>query len=299
MGRLGIIVDAVYGQIVPYGGAFIVLLIISIAIRLYADFSGYMDIAAGICRILGIRLEENFRQPFFAKSIEEFWRRWHITLGTWFRDYLFYPILKNKNIREIGRRCKEKYGAYWGKVFPSVIALTIVWTATGLWHGAAWYRLVWGWMNLFIIAMSMVLAPLYGKIKRKLHIREERLGWQAFQMLRTFFLFGFMEMYSSSGSTMGALRLTFAMFHGSMRGENGELFKISGLESYDVVVLVVCVLLMLIVDMAKERQIDVWKYLSHKSFIIQCVALVGMIYAILILGDLGSDITKGFMYAQF
>lgn len=299
VGRFGLIADAVYGQELPYGGGFIPLLMISVSLRLYADFSGYMDIAAGICRMLGIRLTENFRQPFFAKSVEEIWRRWHITLGAWFRDYLFYPVLRNGKVQKIGGRCRDRFGAYWGKLVPGLIALAVVWTATGFWHGTAWYHLVWGWMNLFIIAGSMTLAPVYKKMRDVLHISSENRWWKVFQMFRTFCLFGFMEMYASSGSAAGAVRLTAAMFRGSIKGSDGVLLAIPGLEGYDVVILAVCAILMLAVDIMRERQIKIGKRLAGMPYAVRCVMYVGAVYGILILGDIGSDVSRGFMYAQF
>ena len=142
--RFGIVADNLYEQDSGYWGIHIIILMVFVTLQLYADFSGYMDIACGVSHIMGIRLEENFEQPFFAKSIEEFWRRWHITLGAWFRDYVFYAISMGKKVQALSRKLRQKLGNTLARMIPSYIALFFVWTATGLWHGAAWYYLIWG-----------------------------------------------------------------------------------------------------------------------------------------------------------
>ena len=296
--RFGIIADTIYDQQVPYSGFCIVLLMIAVTLRLYADFSGYMDIAAGICRILGIRLEENFRQPFFSRSIEEFWRRWHITLGAWFRDYLFYPVSMSKRVQGWGRKCREKFGASFGRMLPSYIALFLVWTATGLWHGATKGYLIWGWMNLVIIVTSMLMAPVYEKWKNGLHIQDDSRWWQGIQMLRTFLVFGYMEMFSCACSVRQALSLTLSMFRWKV-GEDVIQTLFAGMKVYDYVILLVGTAFMLIVDIVKEKQIELWGRINGMPTAVRYIGIVGVIYMILIFGDIGSDAAKGFMYAQF
>ena len=106
--------------------------------QLYMEFSGTMDVVMGSGELFGIQLPENFRQPFFSKSISEFWSRWHITLGTWFRDYIFYPLSMSKILKRPTSFTRRHFGNYYGPVLAGTIALFCVWFCNGLWHGAEW-----------------------------------------------------------------------------------------------------------------------------------------------------------------
>ena len=127
------------------------------AIQIYADFSGYMDIACGCSRMLGIRLAENFNCPYFASNIPDFWRRWHMTLGNWFRDYLFYPLLRSDWSTRLRKMFHSKY---LSEMAPTAIALAVVWLTTGLWHGASWGYVAWGVYFGFFIILNLLLEPL-------------------------------------------------------------------------------------------------------------------------------------------
>lgn len=153
------------------------------AIQLYADFSGYMDIACGCSQMLGIRLDENFNCPYFSKSVSEFWRRWHMSLSLWFKDYLFYPVLRSDWNSRVRKFFANKYLA---SVVPTSIALAIVWAATGLWHGASWGYVAWGvYYGVFMI-LGIVLAPVYDCFHTVFPRVTSSRSYAAFQMLRTF-----------------------------------------------------------------------------------------------------------------
>lgn len=297
--RFGLLADAIFARQEMQGGMYILVLMASLALQLYADFSGYMDIAAGVSQCLGVRLEENFRQPFYSRSMDEFWRRWHITLGAWFRDYLFYTVSMGKRTQSLARKWRGKLGNSFSRMLPSYIALFFVWTATGLWHGTAWNFLLWGWMNLFFIAAGIFLAPVYGKCREFFHIRENSRGWHLFQMARTFFLFGYMEMFSSASSAREALRLTRRLFLWEASAAGESLLEMAGLEACDVFVFAAGTLLMAAMDRMKENQVDLHGLLCRMPTAIRYVCLVGLVYMILLLGDIGTDASKGFMYAQF
>lgn len=108
--RLAVVVNTIYGDTDTYRGFYIAIAAIGFAFQLYADFSGGMDIVIGLSEALGIPLAENFDRPFFSKSIQEFWRRWHITLGAWLKDYLFYPLLRSKAFTKLQTDCKRSSG---------------------------------------------------------------------------------------------------------------------------------------------------------------------------------------------
>lgn len=171
--------------------------------QLYADFSGYMDIMCGYCEMLDIRLTENFNRPFFSKSISEFWRRWHISLGAWLRTYVYYPVAISKWNQNLGKKSKKVFGQYFSDQLPGTVAMLFVWFSIGLWHDASWTYILWGLGNAFFIISSMWLEPIYKKAKSVLHIKEESFGFKFFQMVRTFIIFMGLEIIAAVSSLSG------------------------------------------------------------------------------------------------
>ncbi len=178
----------VFENYAGYVGITVAMGAVCYSVQIYADFSGYMDIVCGLCEMLGIRLTENFDRPYFSKSVAEYWRRWHISLGAWFKAYLYYPIAVAKWNRQLGKRAQERLGKTFGQTVSASVALVAVWLTTGLWHGASWAYIAWGGVNGLCIIASLWLEPVFDRTKKALHIREEAWLWRAFQTLRTFAL---------------------------------------------------------------------------------------------------------------
>lgn len=155
------------------------------SIQLYADFSGYMDIACGCSEMLGVKLDENFNCPYFAKSVSEFWRRWHMTLSSWFKDYLFYPVLRS----DWNSRWRKFFTSkYLSSVIPTSVALAIVWAATGLWHGASWGYVAWGVYYGVFMCTAIILAPLYDCVHKMWPSLKDSRVYILFQTIRTFLI---------------------------------------------------------------------------------------------------------------
>jgi D-alanyl-lipoteichoic acid acyltransferase DltB (MBOAT superfamily) len=188
--RLGLIVNSVYANyqdcnvVLIWGGIF------CFSLQLYTDFSGCMDIVLGTSECLGITLPENFRNPFFSTNTQEFWQRWHITLGTWLKDYIMDPVLKSDTWVKLGENSRRKFGKKWGKRIPTYLGMLILWLAMGLWHGSGWKFIIgeglWFW--LVIISGNLCGKGLQQLVK-KLHINPKNILWITFQRLRTFFIF--------------------------------------------------------------------------------------------------------------
>ena len=156
------------------------------SIQLYADFSGYMDIACGCSQMLGIKLDENFNCPYFSKSIAEFWRNWHITLGTWFKNYLFYPLLRSEMLTNL--RKKLKGHEQLSNSLPTIIALLVVWLLIGLWHGADWSYVLYGLFHGSFIMAAIALTPLTDRFHRACPKLVANKWYCLFQILRTFLI---------------------------------------------------------------------------------------------------------------
>lgn len=188
--RLNLMVSEVYGSDCGnQGGSILLVTAIFGAFWLYCDFSGCMDIALGMSEALGIKVEENFNHPFASKSAAEFWRRWHITLGIWFKDYIYMPLVTSPKLAKLAGLVKKHFGRRAAKEMMNVIPLTIVWLLTGLWHGTGMTYIIWGLYWGALIILSTVFAPEIAKLNKALHLPVDSAGFQVFRKVRTFFLF--------------------------------------------------------------------------------------------------------------
>ena len=174
-----------------YGGTGFLLLTLFYAVQIYGDFTGGIDVAIGLGQMMGIPMAENFRHPFFSKNIAEYWRRWHITLGEWMKDYIFYPLSVSKPLMKLSRFGRKHLGSF-GKRLPVYVASVATWFVTGIWHGVTPNFVLWGMMNCFVIIVSQELTPLYAKFHGRYHLNERR-WYDGFQILRMFLLMNFIR----------------------------------------------------------------------------------------------------------
>ena len=156
------------------------------AFQIYFDFGGYSDMAIGLGLMFGFHFEENFNYPYISRTVSEFCNRWHISLSTWFRDYLFYPV--SRKAQPLGKKVKTRWGKTAGRLTPSVIALAIVWLSTGVWHGASWCYILWGVYYGILLISALVFQPTSKKWVKKLKINTGSPWFIAFQILRTMIL---------------------------------------------------------------------------------------------------------------
>jgi len=221
--RMLIAVKALASDTDTYNGAFVIVNMLFYAITLYSDFSGGIDITIGIAQAMGIRIKENFNRPFYSKNIAEYWRRWHITMGTWFKDYLFYPLSVLKPMLRFSKLSRKRLGNGFGKRLPVYVSTIILWFATGLWHGASWNFIVWGLANGVVIILSEECTPIYERFHRLFSFSRTSM-YGAFQIFRTFWLMSFIRMFD----VYRDVPLTFKMY-GSIVSDFGGLQGFMGL----------------------------------------------------------------------
>ena len=297
--KLAAAVNEIFVNYENYWGIHILFVTVLYGLQVYADFSGYMDIVSGISHVLGITLEKNFEQPYFAVSVESFWRRWHMTLGHWFRDYLFYPISMSKSIQRIGKKARERFGPRTGKLVISYFSMIPVWTVTGLWHGANVTFLIWGWLNMLVMMISQALDPVYEKMRNFCHISLQNKLWNAFRIIRTFCLICFLRFFSRADS----LRTALHMLQKVSAGINRKLLLhplqlFPQMRPQDVYIVLVGAAMMLFVDILCEK--GKWEKTKEKTpFIIRDLIYVILIYIIILFAGTGEDIAKNFIYANF
>ena len=173
-----------------YRGGYVVMLILLYSVEIYADFTGGIDITIGIAEALGIRLKENFNRPFSSRSTKEYWNRWHITRGSWFTDYVFYPLSVCKPMMKLSKWSRAHLGTMLGKRIPVYLATIVTWFLTGLWHGAGANFIVWGLLNCLVILVSQELEPLYSRFRHRFPKLHKSRGYGKFMAVRTFLLMG-------------------------------------------------------------------------------------------------------------
>ena len=193
--RLNPFIEKIFCEYNSLDGGVILLGAIFYTIQLYADFSGTIDVVIGSGELFGISLPENFRQPFFSKNISDFWTRWHITLGTWFRDYIFYPVSLSKPMKKMTLNLRKILGNHFGPLVAGSVALLCVWLSNGLWHGAAWTYVFFGIYHFILIVLGNIFTPLIINICKRWHITRTSKPYVFMQIIKTSILVVFGELF--------------------------------------------------------------------------------------------------------
>ena len=291
-------VNEIFTNYNNYTGFMVIFGVLLYCVQLYADFSGGMDVVIGIARIFGIKLDENFRQPFFSHSISEFWRRWHITLGTWMKDYVFYPFSLSKAMNRFSKFTKKVFKGHVGKVLPICLANILVFFLVGVWHGAAWKFIVYGLYNGLLIALASLFEPVFLRVQKCLHINTESRIYRGFTMVRTFILVNigwYFDMATDIRASFVMLGNTFKNL--TLSTFTKREFLVAGYEMKDMVILLAALCVWLIVSILKERNTDVLKTLSERPLVVRWALYILLIFSIPYLGFIGAS--TGFIYAQF
>jgi D-alanyl-lipoteichoic acid acyltransferase DltB (MBOAT superfamily) len=198
-----------------YQGIYYLLGIGLYAAVLFCDFTGGIDIAIGAAELFGVRLPENFNRPFYSRSIQEYWQRWHMTMYSWFRDYVFYPMAAGKRMLRFSKASRRFVGSNVAKRLPVHISLIWVWFLTGLWHGATWNFIAWGLANGVVLMVSLEFAPIYARFNARFPGISEKRLFRWFQVFRTFWLMNFIrsfDIYDGVRNTFGMMRSVFINF---------------------------------------------------------------------------------------
>ena len=291
-----------------YGGTMVLFISLLYALQLYADFSGGIDISRGICRILGIELEVNFRQPYFSKSISEYWRRWHITLGAWMKNYVFYPIalsdLSKRISTSIARSSfgQTAAGKHVSKVFTTAMASFIVFLCIGIWHGANSKYIGFGVWNGFIIMLSAMLGPVYARSRDALHIDQDAAWWKLFQMFRTFIIVLVGYVFDIADNFTNAIQMMKLMITDQNKGIFIKQLHTLGLHKTDYAIIMLASMILLYVSIRLEKtHLDTpGELLEKRSGLIQWLALLALIMMVLVLGSYGPAYDPAeFVYMQF
>ena len=298
--RLNIFVSQIYDNPQSYHGVVFLVATIFYSIQIYADFSGCMDIVGGVSETFGITLEKNFDHPYFSRSIPEFWRRWHMTLGTWFKDYVFYPASRTRFCKDFNKWTRKRFGNSVSRTWSSVIPLLCVWLLTGLWHGAAWKYVAWGLFHGFLIIGGTVFAKQIQQLTSLLRIQTDRFSWHLFQVLRTFTLCCIGRVFFRANGFRAAMDIfvrTFSDFQPWILFD-GSLYTY-GLDRPNFLLALVCILILFFVDLLQERM-ALRKAFARQNLVFRWIILYAAIFSILIFGIYGPGYDASqFIYNNF
>lgn len=299
--RLGTLVDTVYGAYADYPGAFIWAATVCYAFQLYTDFSGCMDIVLGMSESFGILLPENFKTPFFAGSISEYWRRWHITLGVWMKEYVFYPVLRTKFFTNLNRSWREKFGKKKGKQYATFAAMFILWLTVGVWHGGDWKFVIGsGLLHWFYIVMEELLAPPCARLMDRWHMDPGGRAVRTVRIVRTFFLVCIGDLFfraASVGDAFAMLRGAVAVWNPSVLW-NGALLKL-GLEPVELVIAAASLLLLLCVSLLQQKG-SVRDRIAGRALPLRWLIWYALLFGVILLGCYGPGYSAGeFIYQGF
>lgn len=281
-------------------GSAIVFAILLYSAQQYADFSGGIDIVMGVAELFGIEMMPNFRQPYFSVSLGDFWRRWHISLGAWMRDYVFYPFALTAPMQKFGKWAKKHLNVHFGRVLPASIANILVFFLVGIWHGSQWHFIFWGLYNGIVIAVSDICAPLFAKITERLHINVKSKAFYLFRIIRTFIIVNigwyFDRIYDIRDCFL-CMKNTIFNFQMSQLDEFlGPILKIMPTKAYVIVTVALCIVFA--DSVIKERGKDAITLLDNRPLVLRWLLYFGMIFMILESFNFAVD-AGGFMYANY
>lgn len=299
--RAVIVVNTVIENYKEQNGLVILIAMILYCIQLYCDFSGGIDIIRAVAKMFGITLMENFKRPIFSTSLSEFWRRWHISLGTWMKEYLFFTLSISKPFARLGKKIRKYIPGRAGKIIPVSIITFIVYFVIGLWHGGNIKYIVFGAWNGAIITISLLLEPLFVKMKQKLRITGENNIFCMIKIIRTLIivLIGrYITRAPEIVDGLNMLKLTFTKFN-ILNLFDSTLLGL-GITTVDYVLIIVGTVVMLIAEAIDEYGIGTKKLVEKQKTIIQWIILMISILTLTVFGICrGNYIASEFIYKQF
>lgn len=299
--RIAVISNEIFGNYNSYTGIIVFVGVLLYNIQIYSDFSGGMDIVCGVSQLFGVNLVENFKRPFMARTVAEFWQRWHITLGAWMRDYLFYPLALSKAFGRMSKGLRKIFGNYVAKVLPTCLASFIVFFIVGIWHGAAWKYIAYGLYQATFVSTATLLEPLYQKCRIFFRINVNCFSWKIFQMCRTIFLVTLGRYFSRGDSFTAAVQMLKATISewNIWVLFDGSLFKL-GLDAANFIFMMCTILFLCVIDLMQEKGIHIREEIAKQDIVVRWTIYYLGIFSIIVFGMYGLGYDSGnFIYQGF
>lgn len=275
--RLAIFVNAVYNDPTSYSGLPLIISTVFFAFQIYCDFSGYTDIAIGSAQVMGFKLMDNFNRPYHSKSIAEFWRRWHISLSTWFRDYLYIPLRGN-------RVSKLRY--YFN--------IIVVFFLSGFWHGANWTFAIWGLLHGAYMIASNITKNIREKIALMLKLTKHPTTYKAMQIIATFTLVTFAWIFFRANNIHDAVYIITHLFS-NLNMDLSKMIPTTG-NLFEFIIAILSIIFMEIIHVIQAHGRIRTEFLTRYPIATRWAIYIIIIWALLLLGVFGEN---QFIYFQF
>jgi D-alanyl-lipoteichoic acid acyltransferase DltB (MBOAT superfamily) len=280
--RLALLVNQVYAEPTSYTGLALIIATYAFAFQIYCDFSGYADIAIGAARVMGFQLQENFQQPYFAQSIVDFWRRWHISLYNWFRDYIFYPVSRALHRGRISSK----------GILILIIPPLATMLASGLWHGTGLTFMIWGALHGLYLVISVVLSRWKSGLQHSLMLPS---GMSAgLKIFATFNLVCFAWIFFRANSLSDAVYIVGHLF--VKLGTPTALFDVVSGGWYESMIALLALLLMGSVDWMRYRNLSLRTLMQSQPVWVRWSVYYGLVMVIFMFGKFGAN---EFIYSRF
>ena len=299
--RLYVYVAAVFDHYEEYHGIIVAAAAIAYTVQLYMEFSGCMDMVIGTGNLFGVSLPENFRQPMFAVNAADFWRRWHITLGTWFRTYIFYPVSVSKPVKKwnrFGRKHKSRQAANIGLL---IMTLFPVWLCNGLWHGAKWGFVFYGMYYFVILLLEGIYKPVHDRILKGNRAIEESFFYKAFRIIKTWVIIVIGELFFRAEGFRIGVRMFRSLFQEFSFHELWDgTFLGFGLDKADYLVIFFGCLVIAATEFIKEKKLPGSEGICRQKLPVRWAAYYVLILSVVILGAYGTGYQQvDLIYAGF
>ena len=282
--RIALVVDTVYNRPYDYEGWYFIVATVLFAVQIYCDFAGYSTIAVGAAEILGIELMDNFNSPYLAQSVSDFWRNWHISLTSWFRDYLYIPL----------------GGSRKGQIRKDVNRI-IVFLISGLWHGAGMHFVIWGGINGIYQVIGERLMPIRKKYWQILNLNTSTYGFKISRVVCTFVLIDLSWIFFRAANLREAVFVLKSIIHAGNHWIlfDGALFEL-GLDEKEFMVMLVGIMILGLVDIAKHFGVCVRKEVLKQDYPVRLLVFIVSVISILTFGIWGPGYNaSNFIYFQF
>ena len=299
--RLHVLVKAIFEHHADYQGIMIVLAAVAYTVQLYMEFSGCMDIIIGSGKMFHVTLPENFRQPFASKNAAEFWRRWHITLGVWFKTYIFYPVSVSPFVKKCNKYAKANFGKYAARLVVSACCLLPVWLCNGLWHGASWNYIFYGIYYFVILMAEIALEPAVDFWTQRCRIDREAAYYKTLQILKTWVIIVTGELFFRADSLLTGLQMFFSIFRSSALPKPGEgVLHALGLDRADCFVIIAACMVVMVVESIKETKGSEALEPGRLRRPVRWAVYYALIFSIIIFGAYGAGYQQvDMIYAGF
>ena len=304
--RCAAVVNSIWSMPGDYQGFYVWVALLLFPLQVYTDFSGCMDIVIGSAELFDIPLTENFNVPFYSRTVQELWQKWHITLGTWAKDYVLYPVLKSAWMQRLGKTLRKKYGKKNGKMLASALGMLPVWLVIGVWHGEVKHIVgvsLWFW---FFLILGEWLKPWAAAFTARHGFRTESFGWHLFQSLRTYLIFALGISFFQASSVRDGLRFLrsllgvfrpfvwnpWILFDGSL-GYLGAYFP-------EINLMLVGFALLAAAGTLREKYGSARAWLDRQSVPLRWAVYLFLFFTVLIAGKYGPGYEVGaFLYGNF